>query len=886
MSIWETLGIEPTHDVKAIRRRYAELVRHYHPEDQPEIYQQIVEAYQVALNYARSINASSEIGLRKPISHQQESQTCEETQDSASSFLDFDTLHIEEEQSQEEGAKSLLDFSDYKRSTASIGNYEEPETSLNFETLKVEEAQLQEETAKSTLDFSDYNETSYIIRNSIESIIGNADYSFEEQENLWSQFFSQYRYDMSVVQTVLEEMDVYIFNKPEQFSIIIPLLKDYVPDFRNWSYYYKLNHWEIKRAGAVEKQKSIASAKEETEQFYASYLLCQEILKDSKKANQLTSWIDFFKHPHLAFVVLFQVSQKRQIIKSVPVLTYILEKVRQVMFEEDREQFDDLAEYLKKLKVKLGENVDFNQYSLDNPDEVEVVFYELLNAHYEDDYSLLRDWQFLFERVKDQSLLLSLLEKVDVYPLKNKKVLTLILQFVERSSDEESNPYLKKLQFWNIVQSYPSVVKEFELDNKENFEYWYYEGYLYVEKLTKSDELINDWDEWKQYFKEKPRILTVLFEQIYKEYRRFTDGEVLRFVLGRFTTSKIAPHMMTEETDKKLEEMTAYAYELSYPKSKLSYSSWKKRQIFTNKFLQFVFAVLTVFSLIQSTQEQRLGLNSWVYVGMVSLFYYYILRMRQTPMEEGDFARGMKPKLYYNLNMWVMGILFLFLAIPFLPLGLIVGLSFITFFCFIDGFKVNKGPKWNYSLDWLTPIGIFLSAGFLSALAKRSQLVSGVVIFYSIILIILLIILSFTRLSLDFPPSLKKIFFPSLIGILLFQFSPLIHFRLSYFDPMILRQDTLSLTVMLLLNAVAMSYFTKEQRLIIGVKKVFIIYSLQLFIFLRRFLRILFFNIAGLRRYSIEVDTLIMNSEVAFFFLEGLFVLMLILLFRNIRKGK
>lgn len=260
--------------------------------------------------------------------------------------------------------------------------------------------------------------------------------------------------------------------------------------------------------------------------------------------------------------------------------------------------------------------------------------------------------------------------------------------------------------------------------------------------------------------------------------------------------------------------------------------------------------------------------------------------MRQTPMEEGDFARGMKPKLYYNLNMWVMGILFLLLAIPFLPLGLIVGLSFITFFCFIDGFKVNKGPKWNYSLDWLTPVGIFLSAGFLSALAKRSQLVSGVVIFYSIILIILLIILSFTRLSLDFPPSLKKIFFPSLIGILLFQFSPLIHFRLSYFDPMILRQDTLSLTVMLLLNAVAMSYFTKEQRLIIGVKKVFIIYSLQLFIFFRRFLRILFFNIAGLRRYNIEVDSLIMNSEVAFFFLEGLFVLMLILLFRNIRKGK
>ena len=54
MNKWEILGIEPTHDVKLIRRRYAELVRLYHPEDQPEIYQQIVEAYQSALREARS----------------------------------------------------------------------------------------------------------------------------------------------------------------------------------------------------------------------------------------------------------------------------------------------------------------------------------------------------------------------------------------------------------------------------------------------------------------------------------------------------------------------------------------------------------------------------------------------------------------------------------------------------------------------------------------------------------------------------------------------------------------------------------------------------------------------------------------------------------------
>ena len=67
MNIWETLGIEPTTDVKLIRRRYAELVRLYHPEDQPEIYQEIVEAYQKALTYARSRNTRLENSLRKRV---------------------------------------------------------------------------------------------------------------------------------------------------------------------------------------------------------------------------------------------------------------------------------------------------------------------------------------------------------------------------------------------------------------------------------------------------------------------------------------------------------------------------------------------------------------------------------------------------------------------------------------------------------------------------------------------------------------------------------------------------------------------------------------------------------------------------------------------------
>lgn len=872
MNIWETLGIEPTTDVKLIRRRYAELVRLYHPEDQPEIYQEIVEAYQEALTYARSRKTRLENSLRKASDSQEAAELEEEANGKPNSSLNFENLTEETKTENEESETSSLDFSDYQQSTDKTSD------SFNFETFKAEE-----DEPKSTLDFSSYNEAAYLIRNAIESIVGNDDYNLEEQEHLWRQFFHQYQYDMDIVQSVLEELDVYIFNKSEQFSIVIPLLEDYVPDFRYWGYYYKLKYWQVKRDIAEEEGSSLESAQEATEQFSYSYQLCQEILQDSNKANQLSSWIEFFKHPYLAFMVLDQVNQNRQIIKSVPVLTYILEKNRQVIFEEDYSLLDDLADYLEQVKEKLGENVDFSHYALDNPDEVEAAFYELLHARYQDEYKLLRDWQYLFETVKDHTFLLYLLEKADVYPLTNAKVLALVLQFVERDSDEEANPYLKKLHFWKSVQSYPSVVEEYALDKKENFDYWYNEGYLYIDKLTKSDEDINDWEKWKSYFKGRPRILTVLLQQIYKEYHRFTDGELLRYVLTHFPTSKMASQMMTEETDQKLEEMTAYAYELCHPKAKLSYLNWKKRQVFKNKFLQIFFSLFTIVSLILSVLEQP-GYNSWVHAGMLSLFYVYMLKLRQTPIEEGVTARGSKRKFYHSPHPWFLFILLLLLVTPFLPFGLIGALIFITFFCLIDGFQVSQGLKWDYSLDKLIPIGIFLSAGFLSALVNRSQIISGVAMMYFYIFAILVISLSFTRFSPGFPPSLKKILLPAILGILLFQLLPFVHSRLNIFNPNILRNETLTITVVLLLNGIALSYFTKEQGFMIGVKKVFMIYGLQIFIFLRRLLRILFALIPDFSKVYFEKDLLILNSEFAFYFLEGLFVLILLFLIRNIRK--
>ncbi len=53
-NIWEILGIRPTEDKRAIRRAYAQACRTCHPEDQPEEFRQLHQAYEQALTWAKA----------------------------------------------------------------------------------------------------------------------------------------------------------------------------------------------------------------------------------------------------------------------------------------------------------------------------------------------------------------------------------------------------------------------------------------------------------------------------------------------------------------------------------------------------------------------------------------------------------------------------------------------------------------------------------------------------------------------------------------------------------------------------------------------------------------------------------------------------------------
>ena len=77
MNIWELLDIAPTTDKKAIRRAYAARSKVFHPEEKPEEFRQLYEAYQAALTYAKLASAGhdaaeAENPHRQDSFHQQE----------------------------------------------------------------------------------------------------------------------------------------------------------------------------------------------------------------------------------------------------------------------------------------------------------------------------------------------------------------------------------------------------------------------------------------------------------------------------------------------------------------------------------------------------------------------------------------------------------------------------------------------------------------------------------------------------------------------------------------------------------------------------------------------------------------------------------------------
>lgn len=73
MDIYQVLGISPTKDKKVIRKAYAGLIRKYHPEEHPEKWKEIHDAYMVAMQRADQEEVPA-VSISKPKNEEQRPQ--------------------------------------------------------------------------------------------------------------------------------------------------------------------------------------------------------------------------------------------------------------------------------------------------------------------------------------------------------------------------------------------------------------------------------------------------------------------------------------------------------------------------------------------------------------------------------------------------------------------------------------------------------------------------------------------------------------------------------------------------------------------------------------------------------------------------------------------
>lgn len=119
MNCWDILGIKPTDNLKEIKRAYASKSREVHPEEHPEEFKQLHEAYEQSTNFAKS-KVAPPVASPQPVSPK--SSEAEEVEEEENLVERVDTATVEEQ--------GYVDNADWR---APIN--EEDENFINFDEI-------------------------------------------------------------------------------------------------------------------------------------------------------------------------------------------------------------------------------------------------------------------------------------------------------------------------------------------------------------------------------------------------------------------------------------------------------------------------------------------------------------------------------------------------------------------------------------------------------------------------------------------------------------------------------------------------------------------------------------------------------------------------------
>ena len=158
--MWEILGIKPTTDIKEIKSAYAKLAKQFNPEEHPEEFKRIFDAYKAASNYAKGRGRSISVELKTV---EKLKQSRKEKEDSGLDFSAVGTDGKKAENDGENGEKLSFENVDLNGRKA-VGNEESipPEFKFAIDThneLNMEKRRREaEEQSSEKFDFSSVNE--------------------------------------------------------------------------------------------------------------------------------------------------------------------------------------------------------------------------------------------------------------------------------------------------------------------------------------------------------------------------------------------------------------------------------------------------------------------------------------------------------------------------------------------------------------------------------------------------------------------------------------------------------------------------------------------------------------------------------------------------------
>ena len=161
--MWEILGISPTTDIKEIKSAYARLAKQYNPEEKPEEFKRIFDAYKAACEYARTIRrfSSAEFSSEKRSKNISESRrnsdgendTHEQEEASGYDFSGVDTniKTRRDENTSDEINGAEFDFSDIETNVKSPENDDIPNERFDFSSVNENYSDSDEEARISSL---------------------------------------------------------------------------------------------------------------------------------------------------------------------------------------------------------------------------------------------------------------------------------------------------------------------------------------------------------------------------------------------------------------------------------------------------------------------------------------------------------------------------------------------------------------------------------------------------------------------------------------------------------------------------------------------------------------------------------------------------------------